>query len=207
MVDPRAHLDGILPDPVLHVLGPRRLELLLADGTRRIAQHRIVRSSDPRLRGPLLRGIAILPDRPLGGGFTLCGNLVVSHLAGFDPIPLVNVPAASLCPLGGLRHALVGVEMPVQVPGFLFSALLGGDEATSASSTPIRFRLVEGRNERYPRAKSRCERLQKQQNRSIVKGPTFSLTRWSWGLGTKTSLMGWVVGLRGLEAWPVNDRG
>lgn len=37
MVHSVADFHGILPDPVLHFFGPRRLELLLADGARCIA--------------------------------------------------------------------------------------------------------------------------------------------------------------------------
>jgi hypothetical protein len=86
MVNTTANLDGILPDPILHVFRPGRLELLLADGAGVITEGGIVRSADPCLWRALLGGIAFCTGASFGGGICVGDGLVVVDLAGFNPI-------------------------------------------------------------------------------------------------------------------------
>lgn len=68
MVNATADLDGILPDPILHVFRPGRLEFLLADGAGGITESGIVGSADPCLGWALLGGIAFCTGASFGGG-------------------------------------------------------------------------------------------------------------------------------------------
>ena len=81
-----ADLDGVLPDPVLHFLGPRRLELLLADRARRVAQRGVIGRVDPLLRQALLRGAAVGERGALARCVCVRQALLVDCFAGFDPV-------------------------------------------------------------------------------------------------------------------------
>ena len=143
MVNSGSDLGRVFPNPILHVFGPGGLELLLADGAGRVAQRGVVGGPDPGLWRPLLRGIAILSPSSLRGGLVLDGDLIISSFAGLDPISFIDVPAAGLRALGGICHALVGLEMPIQMPCLLFPAFLSGEKAAAASSTSVRLCLIE----------------------------------------------------------------
>lgn len=158
MIDSTIDSDGILPDPVLHLFGPSRLKFLLADGTRGIAQHGIVGGSNPLLRRAFFGVVTISTSSSFGSGLGIFCALVIISLTRLNPIlsfsvslicpqihtkswkityPFVDIPATSLGSLGSLYHALVGLKVPIQMPGFLLSALCSGQKTATTGSTPI----------------------------------------------------------------------
>lgn len=86
VIYPTADLDCVLPDPVLHLFGPRRLKFLLADGTGSVAECGIVRGPDPRLGRLLFGGAAISSCTSFRSGLNIRRTLIVADLSGFDPI-------------------------------------------------------------------------------------------------------------------------
>lgn len=165
MIHSAANLGRVLPYPVLYIFRPRGLKLLLADGTGRIAQCRIIWSPNPWFRWPLFGDKTVGSCSSFTSGLSIRRILIITRFSRFDPVlkrsllthveieahpvctyPFVDVPATVLSSLGSLSHTLIRFEVPVQVSGFLFSALLGGEKTASTRPTSIRLRLVESDN-------------------------------------------------------------
>lgn len=77
-------LTGVLPDPVLHILGPGRFKLLLADGAWSVAESGIVGCPNPWLLRFLLG--AFIARGSFGDSLGVCGAILVSCFARLDPI-------------------------------------------------------------------------------------------------------------------------
>lgn len=57
--------------------------------------------------------------------------------------PLVDIPTAVLSPLGGLRHALVCLEVPIQMTRLLFFPFFCREESTPTRPTSVRSCFIE----------------------------------------------------------------
>jgi hypothetical protein len=84
MVYTSSHFSSILPDPVLNILRPGRLELLLTDRAWGVAERGIVRGPDPGFGG-LLLGIAIYAFGTFGS-LRIQSTVVIARFARFDPV-------------------------------------------------------------------------------------------------------------------------
>lgn len=164
MIHTTSNLHRILPDPILNFFRPCRLEFLLADGTWGIPQGCVVWSVDILLRGGFLRWTTIRPSCTISRSFCVGEALVVANFPGFDPIltqvrilrytkrtewngyntnPLIDIPTAVLSPLGGLRHSLVCLEVPVQMTCLLFFPFFCREEPTPTRPTSVGSRFIE----------------------------------------------------------------
>lgn len=66
--------------------------------------------------------------------------------------PFIQIPAPTLTALRRLRHALVSLEVPVQMACLLLFPLLIGRKTPTACPAAVRLILIKSRNEAGPRS-------------------------------------------------------
>lgn len=86
VIHPTANLYCILPNPILNIFGPCRLELLLADGTRCVPQGSIIRGVYPLFWWAFLGRAAIGSNSIVPCSLVFGVNYIIPNLSGFDPI-------------------------------------------------------------------------------------------------------------------------